>query len=139
MRKKEGRSKENWKRGRGRENDENQRGSGQGWMGVKGDRESGRGGGDRSVSVKDETPKQVSKRQTDTQNTLSMAAGVMNTFIRHSTAEDKEHLSVRLAVIFHTSGDTSVEQNQTTVFDTLLSEMEIFFTFYLIKEVGLQP
>lgn len=67
MRKKEGWSKENWKRGRGRENDETQRGSGQGWMGVKGDRESGRGGGDRSVSVKDETPKQVSKRQTDRQ------------------------------------------------------------------------
>lgn len=65
-------------------------------MGVKGDRESGRDGGDRSVSVKDETPKQESDRQ----NTLRMAAGVMNTLIRHSPAEDKEHLSVGLGTFF---------------------------------------
>lgn len=43
------------------------KGGGRGWMSAMGDRESGRVGGDRSVSVKDETPKQVSKRQTDRQ------------------------------------------------------------------------
>lgn len=40
-------------------------------------------GGDRSVSVKDETPKQVSKRQTDRQNTLGMAGRVRNAIIGH--------------------------------------------------------
>lgn len=53
-------------------------------MSAKGDRESGRvGGRDRSVSVKDETPKQVSKRQTDRQNTLGMAGRVRNTITGH--------------------------------------------------------
>lgn len=52
VRKKKRRGKDNWKRGTARENDETQRGSGQGWMGMKGGRESGRGGGDRSVSVR---------------------------------------------------------------------------------------
>lgn len=57
---------------------------GQGWM-------SGRGGGDRSEGVKDEAPKQVSEgqTQTDRQNTLSMAVGAMNTFIRHPQPRTK--------------------------------------------------
>lgn len=62
-----GRSQDNWKKGgQGGSMMKPRGGNGQGWMGVKGDSESGRGGwGDRSVSVKDETPKQVSKSQTD--------------------------------------------------------------------------
>lgn len=50
MRKRKGRSKDNWKRGTRRENPETQRGSGQAWMDVKGDRESGREGWGRQVS-----------------------------------------------------------------------------------------
>lgn len=56
-------------------------------MSAKGDRESGRVcvcvGGDRSVSVKDETPKQASKRQTDRQNTLGVAERVRTTITGH--------------------------------------------------------
>lgn len=46
-------------------------------------------GRDRSVSVKDETPKQVSKRQTDRQNTLGMAGRVSNTIIGHIEGRTK--------------------------------------------------
>lgn len=46
--------------------------------------------GDRSASVKDETPKQVSKSQTDRQNTLRMVAGVENTFTGHSQWRTKK-------------------------------------------------
>lgn len=55
-------------RGTGEGNDETQGGCGQGWMSARGDRESGGGVcvGERQVSeCKDETPKQVSQRQTD--------------------------------------------------------------------------
>lgn len=45
----------------------------------KGDRESGRVGGDRSVSVKDETHKQVSERETDRRNTLGTSGRVRKT------------------------------------------------------------
>lgn len=73
------------------ENDETQRGKWSGMDGYQGEeRESGWGGGDRSVSVQDETPKQVSTSQTDRQNTLTMAAGLMGTFNTYSIAEDKE-------------------------------------------------
>lgn len=48
-----------------------------------GQREWEGGGRDRSVSVKDETPKQVSKSQPDRQNTLGMAGRVSNTIIGH--------------------------------------------------------
>lgn len=47
------------------------------------ERVGGWGGRDRSVSVKDETPKQVSKRQTDRQNTLGLAGRVRNTITGH--------------------------------------------------------
>lgn len=50
----------------------------------------GGGGGDRSVSVKDETPKQVSTRQTDRQNTLGMAGRVSNTTIGHTGRRTKK-------------------------------------------------
>lgn len=66
-------------------------------MSAKGDRESGRGGGrGRSVSVKDKTPKQMSKSELDRQNTLRMAAGARNIFTGHHTEEDKEHRTVTL-------------------------------------------
>lgn len=55
-----------------------------------GQREWGGVGGDRSVSVKDETPKQVSQRQSDRQNTLRPAAGLRSTFIGHHTEENKD-------------------------------------------------
>lgn len=52
--------------------------------GNEGGRESKGGGGDRSVSVKERAPKQMSTSQSDRQNTLTMVAGVTGTFIRHS-------------------------------------------------------
>lgn len=85
---------------------------------------SGRGGGDRSVSVQDEKPKQVSTSQTDRQNTLRMAAGVTSSFIRHSTAEDKERLSVGQGVLLHT-GDVTW---------TLTSNVKATFSIPYFKE-----
>lgn len=69
-------------------------------MSAKGDRESGRGGErGRSVSVKDKTPKQMSKSEPDRQNTLRMTAGARNIFTGHHTEEDKEHRTLRLTDI----------------------------------------
>lgn len=63
MRRKEGWSKDNWKTGTARENDETQRGSGQGRMGTKGG-ERRRGGG-RQVSDCTRCITQTSVYQTD--------------------------------------------------------------------------
>lgn len=70
-------------------------------MGVKGDRESGRGGGDRSVSVKDETPKQVSKRQTDRQTEYIKYGGRGDEHL-HQTQHSRGQRTLERAAGCHT-------------------------------------